>query len=95
MRVSEHGAQRCRTLCVGAWAKKRKKGSGRKMSKAQKVEAAEAAEEAAEEAKAAKARKARKAQIDGSIAAANPSPADLVARAEAEVMLTVGEVALR
>ena len=53
-----------------------------------------------EEAKAAEARKAgahhaRQAQLAGSVAEVNASPADKVAFAEAELMLTVEQVALR
>ena len=85
----------------------RKKGRGRRISKAQKAaeEAAEETVEEAEEAKAAEARSAsarsasarhaRQAQLAGSVAEVNASPADKVAFAEAELMLTVEQVALR
>ena len=93
-----------------ASAGKRKKGRGRKISKAQKAaeEAAAAAEEEtaeetaeeAEEAKAAEARRAsahhaRQAQLAGSVAEVKPSRADKVACAEAELVLSVEQVALR
>ena len=49
----------------------------------------------AAEARRASARHARQAQLAGSVAEVNASPADKVAFAEAELMLTVGQVALR
>ena len=89
-----------------ASAGKRKKGRGRRISKAQKAaeeaaaeETAEEAEEAAEaeaaEARRASSRHARKARTDGSVAEVKPSRADKVACAEAEPVPTVMEVALQ
>ena len=88
---------------TAASAGKRKKGRGRRISKAQKAAEEAAAEETAEEAAEAKAaearsasaRHARQAQLAGSVAEVNASPADKVAFAEAELMLTVEQVALR
>ena len=82
---------------------KRKKGRGRRISKAQKAAEEAAAEETAEEAEEAKAaearrasaRHARQAQLAGSVAEVKPSRADKVACAEAELVLTVEQVALR
>jgi hypothetical protein len=56
---------------------------------------AEAAEAEAAEARSASGRHARKARTDGSVAEVNASRADKVAFAEAELMLTVEQVALR
>jgi hypothetical protein len=88
---------------TAASAGKRKKGRGRRISKAQKAAEEAAAEETAEEAEEAKAaearrasaRHARQAQLAGSVAEVNASRADKVAFAEAELMLTVEQVALR
>ena len=69
-------------------------------AEAAEAEAAEAAEAEAAEAEAAEARRAsarhaRQAQLAGSVAEVNASRADKVAFAEAELMLTVEQVALR
>ena len=63
------------------------KGRGKGKGKGKGKEAAEA--------RRASARHARQAQLAGSVAEVNASPADKVAFAEAELMLTVEQVALR
>jgi hypothetical protein len=78
----------------------KKKNQGGRQGSSTKAEAAraakaEAAEAEAAEARRASARHARQAQLAGSVAEVNASRADKVAFAEAELMLTVGQVALR
>ena len=77
-----------------------KKNKGARQGSSTKAEAARAAAAAAEktaaaEARSASGRRARKARTDGSVAEVKPSRADKVACAEAELVLSVEQVALR